>query len=338
MKKITVITGVCGVVGSAILDNLSKTYDVTGSGDRCIIGIDNLVCGQKSRISKHIGKPYFYFYNQEWCEWLPYNAQIFESMGKVLGEIDEIYHMAFDPKNKNDAQDTKDLVNWAAHAGVKRLVIGSSSEIYGSVRDEFIDEDSDCVIHLGSDLQKQYIYASLVMKESYAKLRAQEFERLCCVRFDNLYGDDLQSNHFLSYLINSIVRREDFSVRRLPSMMSFLHNSDAAEACVEIMAKGSNGSSYNVTSPQSVSGEILINKIIQKLSRSDKTYEEWDWRSHMHIDLFKKPEVSDRVLCTRDLNKDVGAIYTVLLQDGLSPLISQARKNYKEELELAKNS
>lgn len=150
MKKI-LITGVAGMIGSHLLDELLlKGYDV--------IGIDNLSFGNLDNISHNIGKPNFKFYNVD--------INDFETLKILAREIDVIMHLAAYKKigEKDIAMPTFDInckgtetiFNVAKIWGCK-VVFASTSDVYGMSPDLPLKEDGDLL--LGPSMIKRWSYA-----------------------------------------------------------------------------------------------------------------------------------------------------------------------------------
>jgi UDP-glucose 4-epimerase len=151
MKNL-LITGVAGMIGSHLLDELLslKSYNV--------IGIDNLSFGSIENIKHNLNDENFKFYNLDVCD--------YESL-KILGkDIDTIIHLAaykkiaekdlamptFDINGKG----TENVFNVAKMCGAK-VIFASTSDVYGMSTDLPLNEDGDLL--LGPSLIKRWSYA-----------------------------------------------------------------------------------------------------------------------------------------------------------------------------------
>jgi UDP-glucose 4-epimerase len=150
MKNV-LITGVAGMIGSHLLDEMLKL-------DYNIIGIDNLSYGNHENISHNIDHPNFKFYNVD--------INDFETL-KILGkDIDTIIHLAAYkkigekdlamPTFKINCKGTENIFEVAKMWGSK-VVFASTSDVYGMSPDLPLNEDGDLL--LGPSMIKRWSYA-----------------------------------------------------------------------------------------------------------------------------------------------------------------------------------
>lgn len=150
MKNV-LITGVAGMIGSHLLDEMLKL-------DYSIIGIDNLSYGNYENISHNIDHPNFKFYNVD--------INDFETL-KILGkDIDTIIHLAAYkkigekdlamPTFKINCKGTENIFEVAKMWGSK-VVFASTSDVYGMSPDLPLNEDGDLL--LGPSMIKRWSYA-----------------------------------------------------------------------------------------------------------------------------------------------------------------------------------
>ncbi len=150
MKNI-LITGVAGMIGSHLLDELLKK-------DYNIIGIDNLSFGSIENIAHNIDNPKFKFYNIDICD--------FETL-KILGkDIQTIIHLAAYkkigekdlamPTFKINCKGTENIFETAKMWGCK-VIFASTSDVYGMSPDLPLNEDGDLLI--GPSMIKRWSYA-----------------------------------------------------------------------------------------------------------------------------------------------------------------------------------
>lgn len=149
-KKI-LITGVAGMIGSHLLDELlRKNYE--------IIGIDNLSFGSIKNIEHNFSNPKFKFYRVDIGD--------FETL-KILGkDIDIIFHLAAYKKisEKEDAmptfhtngKGTENVFEVAKMWGCK-VLFASTSDVYGMSPDLPLNEDGDLLI--GPSMIRRWNYA-----------------------------------------------------------------------------------------------------------------------------------------------------------------------------------
>jgi UDP-glucose 4-epimerase len=150
MKNI-LITGVAGMIGSHLLDEiLKRNYNV--------VGIDNLSYGNFENIVHNINNPNFKFYSVDVSD--------FETL-KILGkDIDIIVHLAAFkkigekdlsmPTFKINCNGTENIFEVAKMWGCK-VVFASTSDVYGMSPDLPLREDGDLLI--GPSMIKRWSYA-----------------------------------------------------------------------------------------------------------------------------------------------------------------------------------
>ena len=346
VKKITVITGVCGTTGSQILDYLASENEEVFLGQRVIVGVDNLFRGCMDNIRSHLNKDYFIYQFSSFenaflsktrdGRWLTPAKKVIGSEEYV---IDEIYHMAAvvptkyfyespDLTYKVNCKGTIDLFDWARENGVKRFIVGSSSEIYGHIKDEDIPAKETTMSHFDSEeTSTRWSYAQgKLLTEHYLNHFKDDMERVCHLRFANTYGPrDMDDNHILPYLVNCVVNGREIHINKNSDLIrrTFLSNKDSARACVELMSKGRNGIAYNVGSEEEVTIDTLLGMIVSIASRQfgiDTS------KIKIVRDISRPGDPIRRVLDTSRLKEDTGFCPKVSLHDGISEMIRKAIK------------
>lgn len=359
VKKITVITGVCGTTGSQILDYLASENEEVFLGKRVIVGVDNLFRGCMDNIRSHLNTEYFTYQFSSFE-----NAFLVKTREgrwaipakKIIGSeeyvIDEIYHMAAvvptkyfyerpDLTYKVNCQGTMDLFDWARANGVKRFIVGSSSEIYGHIKDEDIPAKETTMSHFDAEeTSTRWSYAQgKLLTEHYLNHFKGDMERVCHLRFANTYGPrDMDDNHILPYLINCVIKGETIHINKNSDRIrrSFLNNKDSARACVELMSKGRNGVAYNVGSEEEVTIDALLGTIV---SIANRQFGIDTSKIEVVRDISRPGDPVRRVLDTSRLKEDTGFVPKVPLHDGISEMIVKAleMKKIQDEANLTSN-
>ena len=152
MKKRTIlITGVCGCIGSHLLDELLSR------GER-VVGIDNLSYGKIDHIQSHLKNPDFKFYKID--------VRDLGALRSKIKKADIILHTA-SVKKVGESQSAIPTLNVnaigsenllkLAHAKKSKIIIFSTSDVYGLSNDLPFREDRNCVI--GPSTAKRWAYA-----------------------------------------------------------------------------------------------------------------------------------------------------------------------------------
>lgn len=346
MIKATLITGVAGTTGSQILDYLLDESEEVKSGERVVIGVDNLFRGCIENISSHLDNPSFQFYTLDFRELIERNRKFFFvslPSGTMTASVDEVYHMAAivpthyfydspDLTYEINCQGTIDLFNWCRKSGIRRFIVGSSSEIYGHICSEDLPAKETTMSHFDSEEDStRWSYAEgKLLTEHYLNHFKSDMERVCHLRFANTYGiRDMDNNHIIPYLINSVVKGTDIHINKdcMTYKRTFLNNKDSARACVELMSKGKNGVAYNVGSQEEVSIYDLF-RVIKDLYKelTGKTYS-----GQVFKDIHRSGDPLRRILSTQRLQEDTGFSPMIKLEEGLTEMLRFAtdRENFK---------
>ncbi len=150
-KRKILVTGVCGLIGSHILDELMK-----GADD--VIGVDDLSFGKMDHVRAHLKNKRFRFIRLDICD--------DTKLKKAAGRVDIILHLAAVKKGGEkepslptlnaNARGTESVLKLAASCGAK-VVLGSTSDVYGVSTSIPFREDGDSVI--GPSTAKRWAYA-----------------------------------------------------------------------------------------------------------------------------------------------------------------------------------
>lgn len=179
MHNKVLITGVCGFIGSHLLDLLIEQQNFS------IIGIDNLTSGKLKNIEKHLNSRKFEFYNTDIRDEV--------SLSKILKECDLVIHLAgladVVPSINNPSEyfdvnvnGTLKLLETCRKLEIKRFIYAASSSCYG---DDPILPTSE-----NNQIETKYPYAlTKFMGEELTKHWAEVYGiRSISLRFFNVYG------------------------------------------------------------------------------------------------------------------------------------------------------
>lgn len=150
-QKTVLMTGVAGMIGSHLLDELlARNYKV--------IGIDNLAYGKEENIAHNLSNPNFKFYKVDILD--------FDTIKILAKDMDTIVHLAAVkkigekdisyPTLSVNAEGTENIFKAAKMWGCK-VVLASTSDVYGMSPDLPLNEDGDLL--LGPSMIKRWSYA-----------------------------------------------------------------------------------------------------------------------------------------------------------------------------------
>lgn len=150
-SKKVLITGVAGMIGSHLLDELLKR-------NFFVIGIDNLSFGKIENIKHNIDNPNFVFYRVDVYD--------FEALRIISKDVDIIIHLAAYKKISEkelsiptfltNGKGTENVLEVAKMWGCK-VLFASSSDVYGISPDLPLKEDGNLLI--GPTIIKRWSYA-----------------------------------------------------------------------------------------------------------------------------------------------------------------------------------
>ncbi|HXZ44182.1 MAG TPA: NAD-dependent epimerase/dehydratase family protein, partial [archaeon] len=190
------VTGGAGYIGSHLADALIKR------GDEVLV-VDNLSTGKIENVRHLLGQPAFHFINDSIL-----NEALLE---RFIPSMDLVFHLAAavgvrtilgDPLAAiNTNVRGTEVVLGLAFKYWKRLVLASTSEIYGKASHVPFQEDDDRV--LGSTAVARWSYSmSKAIDEHFAFAYAAKGLPVSIVRYFNSYGPRLDERGYGSVVAN----------------------------------------------------------------------------------------------------------------------------------------
>lgn len=334
--KVIIITGVAGTTGSTILDMLSMTEEVQ-SGECKILGYDNLFKGVISNIEHHLNKNYFMFIEDDYKHILTDSY-----LNTVDLDIDTIYHMAAVVPTKYfyerpdltfevNCSNTIKLFYWAIGKKVKNFTVGSTSEVYGHINPNNLPISEHEMSHFDSvETTTRWSYAEGKLLTEHVLNQYKDRIKVCHLRFANTYGTrDMENDHLIPYLINSIMKNEDIRINKNPDdyFRTFLNNKDAAVAAIAVNSKGVSGAAYNVGTLE----EFSISEVVDLVKKVVKEERGLDYTGSVYKDIERSGDPHRRVLSTERLYNDTGVVPSISLEEGLREMIEFCKYKIRKE-------
>ena len=260
------VTGGAGYIGSHLVDALIKR------GDEVLV-IDNLSTGKIENIRHVLGHPTFHFINDSIL-----NEALLE---RFVPSMDLIFHLAAAVGVRNVLQDPLAAINTnvrgtevvlgLAFKYWKRLVLASTSEIYGKASHVPFREDDDRV--LGSTAVARWSYSmSKAIDEHFAFAYAVKGLPVSILRYFNSYGPRLDERGYGSVVANltrQALRGEPLTVHgdgKQTRCFTYIDDT-VAGTLLASEVKEAIGEAFNIGSPNETS--ILdLAKLIKRLTRS----------------------------------------------------------------------
>jgi UDP-glucose 4-epimerase len=229
------VTGGCGFIGSHLVEKLLS------QGNEVFV-IDDLSTGDDSNVRPHLDNPSFHLFIDTII-----NVPLVEELVK---KSDGVFHLAAAVGVKNIIENPvnsiitnvegtynvlKNCVNFN-----KKILITSTSEIYGKNENIPFNEDADIII--GSTKKKRWSYACTKALDEFLALAFHEEEKLpvVIVRLFNTVGPR-QSHRYgmvIPRFIKQAIAGEPITVFGSGEQSRcFLHVKDAVKAIVELFEK-----------------------------------------------------------------------------------------------------
>ncbi|CAN2230913.1 NAD-dependent epimerase/dehydratase family protein [Candidatus Planktophila dulcis] len=252
------ITGGAGFIGSHLADAL------IARGDSVTI-LDNLSTGSKKNIAHLEGKIIVH----------EGDIRDKELVDKLVAESDTVFHMAAALGVKNIMEHTiesidrnftgSEVVLNAATKHDKRLLIASTSEIYGKNPNQPLHEESDRVVGAPQKIRWTYSDAKALEEAVAHTLHKTHGLKVTTVRFFNTVGPRQTGQYgmVVPRFVQSALKNEDITIYDDGSQSRvFCHVEDAVRAVLSLLDSDSTiGDYFNVGGV----GETTIKELAQQI-------------------------------------------------------------------------
>ena len=261
------ITGGAGFIGSHLADAL------LAQGDEVTI-LDNLTTGSTSNIA-HIAE-----------QITIHNGDIRDEalVKSLVKDADLVFHMAAALGVKNIMENTvesvsinftgSDVVLKAATEFNKRLIIASTSEIYGKNPNQPLNEESDRVVGAPQKIRWTYSDAKALEEAIAHTLHRTHGLKVTTVRFFNTVGPRQTGQYgmVLPRFVKQALNNEDITIYDDGSQSRvFCHVQDAVRAVIALTKDDSTiGDYFNVGGIGEITMKELATKIIERTGSKSK--------------------------------------------------------------------
>lgn len=320
------VTGGAGFIGSHLVDRL------LARGDDVAV-IDHLSTGRIENIQHHLANPRFRFVNDSIL-----NAPVVDELVKGsdlvfhLAAAVGVWHIVQDPLGAITANvEGTETVLRAAFRHWRKVVVASSSEVYGKSNKAPLSEDDDRV--LGPTTVTRWSYSSSkAIDEHFAYAYAARGLPVTILRFFNVYGPRIHENGY-----GTVVAR--FIKQALTGQNLTVHGSGLQTRCfcfVEDTVRGillssqireAEGQVFNIGNDSEISVIDLAHRIrdLAESSSAIDTVPYEDYYGQRFEDTLRRvPDLSKARLV-------LGYTPEVLLADGLRSTIAWWRKRYPHD-------
>jgi len=316
-----IVTGGAGFIGSHLCELLLS------QGHKVIV-LDDLSTGRLVNIEHLFKNPKFKFLQGSVCDE--------NLMREVIEPVDCIYHLAAavgvnlivqKPVHtiETNIHGTEVVLSTANQFG-KKVLITSTSEVYGKNEQVPFNEDDDTV--LGSTKYSRWSYAcSKAIDEFLALAYHRQYNlKVVIVRLFNTIGPRQRGRYGMV-----VPRFVDWALRNEPIMVygsgkqsrSFTSVYDVIESLVALMdCEKADGEVFNIGSKEEITIEALADKVIKKTgSKSQKKYIPYSEAYGQGFD-----DMQRRLPCLKKINKIIGYQPKVSLDQMLEQIIADKRK------------
>lgn len=321
MTTTAIVTGGAGFIGSHLCELLLS------QGHKVIV-LDDLSTGRLVNIEHLFKNPKFKFLQGSVCDE--------NLMREVIEPVDCIYHLAAavgvnlivqKPVHtiETNIHGTEVVLSTANQFG-KKVLITSTSEVYGKNEQVPFNEDDDTV--LGSTKYSRWSYAcSKAIDEFLALAYHRQYNlKVVIVRLFNTIGPRQRGRYGMV-----VPRFVDWALRNEPIMVygsgkqsrSFTSVYDVIESLVALMdCEKADGEVFNIGSKEEITIEALADKVIKKTgSKSQKKYIPYSEAYGQGFD-----DMQRRLPCLKKINKIIGYQPKVSLDQMLEQIIADKRK------------
>ncbi|HYM69394.1 MAG TPA: GDP-mannose 4,6-dehydratase [bacterium] len=316
------VTGGAGFIGSHLVDRLMARGD-----DVCVL--DHLSTGRIENVRHHLGRPHFTLVNDSILSRDVVNRLV-ESCDLVfhLAAAVGVWHIVENPLAaiSVNVEGTENILR-AAFRFWRKVVIASSSEVYGKSTKAPLSEDDDRV--LGPTTISRWSYSSSkAIDEHFAYAYAARGLPVAILRFFNVYGPRIHENgygtvvaRFIHQALNGnplTVHGDGRQTRCFchveDTVQGILRSSEVAEA---------EGQVFNIGNDAEISMYDLA-LLIKNLARSDSEVRLVAYQDYYGQRFEDTPR---RVPDLRKAQRVLGYRPAIALEDGLARTIEWCREH-----------
>ncbi|MGH7407163.1 MAG: GDP-mannose 4,6-dehydratase [Candidatus Methylomirabilales bacterium] len=260
------VTGGAGYIGSHLVDHL------LGQGNEVVV-LDNLTTGKIANIAPHLENPRFRFVNdtvlnEALVEELTRSSTLTYHLAAAVG----VRHIVADPLNAvlTNVRGTE-LILHSAYKYWRKVVLASTSEIYGKAQKVPFEETDDRV--LGATEIHRWSYSTAkAVDEHLAFAYADKGLPVAIVRYFNSYGERLDPRGYGSVIatfIRQALAGEPLTVHGDGQQTRcFTYISDTIQGTVLAgESRAGEGQVFNIGSPMEIAiGELA--RLVKRLTGS----------------------------------------------------------------------
>lgn len=264
------ITGIAGFIGSHLAESLlnMEGYKVYGIDDLSTGSLDNLKhLENNSRLDVNIN-----------------SILNFNALNSLVNECDVVFHLAaavgveYIVKNSlqtllTNVRGTENVLEAASYKK-RKVIVASTSEVYGKSTENVFSEDSDRL--LGSTEKSRWSYSCTKALDEFLAFAYHKEKRLpmTIVRFFNIIGERQTGKYGMvvpRFIKAALQNKSLYIYGDGLQTRCFAYVKDIIKGLEKLMHIGhTNGQIYNLGSQEEISIKSLAEKIILKTTSSSK--------------------------------------------------------------------
>ena len=259
------ITGGAGFIGSHLAEHFLAKGDI-------VTALDNFSTGSEANLNKSgLQAINGDIRDKELVEKLTNDSDVVLHMAAALG-VSNIMNKTLESMSTNIAG--SEIVLNAATKFDKRIIIASTSEIYGKNPKQPLSEDDDRVIGNPQKIRWSYSDAKAIEEAMATSLFLDKKLKVTTVRFFNTVGPRQTGQYgmVVPRFVQSAIKGEDLLVHGDGSQTRvFCHIEDAAAGLISLIGDTNTyGEVYNIGGVGETSILTLANKVIERTRSSSR--------------------------------------------------------------------
>ncbi len=261
------VTGAAGFIGSHLTEKLLS------KGNNQVWAVDDFSTGNKENISHLLNNSRFHFRQGSILDK--------DLLKELIGECEVVYHLAaavgvkYIMENliksiKINVEGTENVLEIASK-GKKKVLITSSSEIYGKSENYPFKEESDRILGPPTKLRWSYSSSKAIDEFLAIAYHKEKGSPITITRLFNVAGPKQVGEYgmVIPRFVQQALKNEPLTVYgNGKQLRSFIHIEDAIRGLISLMeSEKTNGEIFNLGSPEPISISQLA-KMIKKLAES----------------------------------------------------------------------
>jgi UDP-glucose 4-epimerase len=246
----------------------------------------------------------------------------FENLNKIISEIqpDIVYHLAanisrerdfsiFEEMLNDNVLGTFNLIKALQNTNYQHFIFTSTSEIYGNNESPFHENQIPAPV-------SPYSLTKVMAENLIKTYHTQVQKNYTILRLFNFYGENMSESFFITQLINTLKRNEDFPMTLGDQSRDFLYIEDVISAMI-LSAENTNAQNetFNVCRGKGDKINELANSIAIKMGKLENL--------KLGALPYRNNEIWEMIGDASKIKESLGFVPKYSLFDGISKILSQ---------------